>query len=165
MDESTDVEGLCQLLVFVRYAWNFETHEDMLLCEPISQSTSEEIFNTVDTCITTKGIDLHKCVGICTDGARAMCGRNSGVVTRTLKRNPNALWTHCSLHRAALVSKHISENFKNVLYISVKMVNFVKSKPLQCNHAYSRNFVKKWEATINNFFCIQKYDGSQGAKC
>ena len=119
MNESTDVEGLCQLLVFVRYVWNSKTHEDMLLCEPISRSTSEEIFNTVDTYITTKGIDWHKCVGICTDGACgicmdeacAMCGRNSSVVTRTLKRNPNALWTHCSLHRAALVSKHISENF------------------------------------------------------
>ena len=145
MDESTDVEGLCQLLVFVRYVWNSETHEDMLLCEPISRSTSEEIFNTVDTYITTKGIDWHKCVGICTDGARAMCGRNSSVVTRTLKRNPNVLWTHCSLHRAALVSKHISENFKNVLYISVKMVNFVKSKPLQ-----SRLFEKFCEEMGSN---------------
>ena len=31
---STDVEGLCQLLVFVRYIWNAEPHEDKLLCEP-----------------------------------------------------------------------------------------------------------------------------------
>ena len=33
-DESTDVEGLCQLLDFVRYIWNSDPHEDMLLCEP-----------------------------------------------------------------------------------------------------------------------------------
>ena len=49
LDGSTDVEGLCQLLVFVRYIWNFELHEDILLCEPISRSISKEIFNTVDT--------------------------------------------------------------------------------------------------------------------
>ena len=43
LDESTDVEGLCQRLVFVRYLWNSEPHEHMLLCEPISRSTSEKI--------------------------------------------------------------------------------------------------------------------------
>ena len=39
------------------------------------------------------------------DGAWAMCGRNSGVVTKILELNPNISWTHCSLHREALVSK------------------------------------------------------------
>ena len=75
---------------FVRYIWNSEPHEDMLLCEPISRSTSEEIFNTVDTYIRTKGLDWDKRIGICTDGARAMCGRNSSVMTRILERNHNA---------------------------------------------------------------------------
>ena len=42
----------------------------MLLCEPISRSTSEEIFNTVDTYIRTKGLDWDKRIGICTEGAR-----------------------------------------------------------------------------------------------
>ncbi|KRY25349.1 Uncharacterized protein T01_6065, partial [Trichinella spiralis] len=47
-----------------------------------------------------------------------MCGKNSGVVTRILKQSPNASWTHCSIHRKALVSKTISDDLKN-------------SKPLQ----------------------------------
>ena len=75
LDESTDVQGLSQLLVFVRYIWNSKPHEDMLLCEPIIQSTSNEIFNTVDTYIRTKNLDWKKCIGVCTDGARAMCGK------------------------------------------------------------------------------------------
>ena len=65
LDESTNVEGLCQLLVFVRYIWSSEPHEDMLLREPISQSTSEEIFNTVDIYIKTKvliGINVYEYV-------------------------------------------------------------------------------------------------------
>ena len=78
----------------------------MLLCEPISRSTRVEIFYTVDNYIGTKGLDWHKCIGICPNGVRAMCGRNSSVVTRIFEHNPNASWTHCSLHRAALVSKH-----------------------------------------------------------
>ena len=118
----------------------------MLLCEPISRSTSEEIFNTVDTYIRTKGLDWHKCIGICTNGARAICGRNSSVVTRILERNPNASWTYCNLHRAALISKRISDDFKNVLKTSVKIVNFIKSKPLQ-----SRLFEKLCEEMGNNY--------------
>ena len=92
----------------------------MLLCEPISRSTSEEIFNTIDTYVRTKDLDWHKCIGICTDGARAMCGRNSSVVTRILERNPNASWTHCNFHCTALISKYISDDFKNVLKIPLK---------------------------------------------
>ena len=96
-------------------------------------------------------------------GARAICGRNSTVVTRILECNPNASWIHCNLHRAALVSKHISDDFKNVLKTSVKIVNFIKSIPLQ-----SLLFEKLCEEMRSNhktFFCIQKYDSSQGAKC
>ncbi|XP_013793834.1 zinc finger BED domain-containing protein 5-like, partial [Limulus polyphemus] len=101
LDESTDVQGLCQVLVFVRYIWNSKPHEDMLCCEPVSRSTSNDIFKTVDTYVKTKGLDWNKCVGICTDKARAMCGKNSGLVTRILELNPNTSWTHCNLHRAA----------------------------------------------------------------
>ncbi|KRX18486.1 Zinc finger BED domain-containing protein 5 [Trichinella nelsoni] len=68
---------------------------------------------------------------ICTDGARAMCGKNSGVVTRVFKQSPNASWTHCSLHREALVSKTISDDLKNALNTAVKIINFIKSKPLR----------------------------------
>ncbi|XP_013793786.2 zinc finger BED domain-containing protein 5-like, partial [Limulus polyphemus] len=131
LDGSTDVQGLCQLLVFVRYIWNSEPHEDMLCCEPVSRSTSDDIFKTVDTYVKTKGLDWNKCVGICTDGAQAMCGKNSGLVTRILELNPNASWTHCNLHRAVLVSKCISDDFKSVLNTSIKIVNLIKSKPLQ----------------------------------
>ena len=80
----------------------------MLLCEP----NSKEIFNTVDAYIRTKGLDWHKCIGICANGARAMCGRNSSVVTRILERNPSESWTHCNLNWTALVTKHISMTLK-----------------------------------------------------
>ena len=129
LEGSIDIEGLCQLLVFVRCVWNFEPHEHMLLCKPISRSTSEEIFYTVDTYIRSKGLDWYKCIGIRTNGTRAMCGRYSSAVTRILERNANASWTHSNLHRKALVSKHISDDFKSVLKTSVKIVNFIKSKP------------------------------------
>ena len=66
-------------------------------------------------------------------------------MTRILQLNPNASWTHCNLHRAALVSKHISDDFKNVLNTAVKIVNFIKTKPLQ-----SRLFEKLCEEMGSN---------------
>ena len=56
----------------------------MLLREPVSRSTNEKNFNTVD-------LDWRKCIEICADGAHAMSGRNSSVLTKILERNPNAL--------------------------------------------------------------------------
>ncbi|XP_003372713.1 hypothetical protein Tsp_11702 [Trichinella spiralis] len=93
--------------------------------------TSEEIFETLDAYVKSKELDWRNCVGICTDGARAMCRKDSGVVTRVLRQSPNASWTHCSIHREALVSKTISDDLKNVLNTAVKIINFIKSKRLQ----------------------------------
>ncbi|XP_003369171.1 zinc finger protein [Trichinella spiralis] len=131
LDESTDIQGLFQLIEFNRFVWNSQPHEDILFCEPIIQGTSEEIFETLDAYVKSKELDCDNCVGICTDGARAMCGKNSGVVTRVLKQSPNASWTHCSIHREAWVSKTISDDLKHVLNTAVKIINFIKSKPLR----------------------------------
>ncbi|KRY38961.1 Zinc finger BED domain-containing protein 5 [Trichinella spiralis] len=79
--------------------------------------TSEEIFETLDAYVKWKELHWRNCVGICTDGARAMCGKNSGVVTRILKQSPNASWTHCSIHREAWVSKTISDDLKNKTFV------------------------------------------------
>lgn len=77
LDDSTDIQGLSQLLVFIRYIWNNECREDMLFCEPIIRGTGVEIFKALDAYIKSKNMDWTKCVGICTDGARAMCGKKT----------------------------------------------------------------------------------------
>lgn len=40
LDESTDVQDLCQLLVFIRYIWNNGPHENMLFCKLAKKSPS-----------------------------------------------------------------------------------------------------------------------------
>jgi hypothetical protein len=42
---------------------------------------------------------------------------------------PNTTWVHCSIHREALAAKGMPDSLKDVLD-PVKMVNFVKAKPL-----------------------------------
>ncbi|KRX68829.1 Uncharacterized protein T09_10426, partial [Trichinella sp. T9] len=103
----------CTRFIPINFVWNNERHEDILFCEPIVRGISEEIFETLDAYVKSKELDWRNCGGISTDGARAMCGKNSGVVTRVLKQSPNALWTHCFFHSEALVSKTISDDLKN----------------------------------------------------
>ena len=67
---------------------------------------------------------------VSTDGAKAMTGRHSGVVTCVQVNAPDATWVHCSIHREALAAKGMPDSLKDVLDTTVKMVNFVKARPL-----------------------------------
>ena len=42
----------------------------------------------------------------------------------------DATWVHCIIHREALAAKGMSDSLKDVLDTTVKMVNFVKARPL-----------------------------------
>lgn len=64
--------------------------------------------------------------------AHEVCAvKKSGVVTQVLVVSPNASWTHCNIHREALVSKSMSDDLKKGLIIAVKIVNLIRSRPLQ----------------------------------
>ena len=96
LDESTDVTNFPQLLVYV---YDFEMIEDFLFCKPLEgRTTSVEIFKVNDF-IDQNGILWEKCVGVCSNGARAMTERYGGVVTRIQSVAPNAVFTHCNIHR------------------------------------------------------------------
>ena len=59
-----------------------------------------------------------------------MTGRHSGVVMCAQAVAPDATWVHCSIHREALAAKGMSDSLKDILDTTVKMVNFVKARPL-----------------------------------
>ena len=43
---------------------------------------------------------------------------------------PDATWVHCSIHQEALATKGMPDSLKDILDTTVKMVNFVKARPL-----------------------------------
>ena len=71
---------------------------------------------------------MSRCVGICTDGAKAMTRRHSVVVMHLQAVAPDATWVHCSIHQEAFAAKGMSDSLKDVF--GLKMVNFVKARPL-----------------------------------
>ena len=73
---------------------------------------------------------MGKCVGVCSDGTRAMTGRHGGVVSRIQSVAPNAVFTHCSIHRETLAAKTLQFSFKAVLDNAIKVVNLIKARAL-----------------------------------
>jgi zinc finger BED domain-containing protein 5/7/8/9 len=55
----------------------------------------------------------------------------SGVIARVKEIAPAVVWIHCSIHREALASKKMPPRLKNVLDTAVKVVNYIKARPLQ----------------------------------
>ena len=131
MDESTDVEGLAVLLVFVRYIYNFKTEEDLLFCKLLKTHTKgEDIFLLIQSFFEEYDISWKNLSSVCTDGAAAMTGKYSGVVARIKSKNSDTVAIHCFLHRHALAVKRMPPDLVEVLEDVTKIVNFVKARPL-----------------------------------
>ena len=90
----------------------------------------EDIFKIIEGFFNDKSISWDKRAGICTDGAVACTGINLGVVTRVKEKAPKVKWTHCFLHRQALVAKGLSEELHDTLNSVIKCVNYIKARPL-----------------------------------
>ena len=123
MDESTDVEDLAVLLVFVRYIYNFKTEEDLLFCKSLKTHTKgEDIFLLIQSFFEEHDISWKNCSSVCTDGAAAMIGKYSGVVARIKSKNSETIAIHCFLHRHALAVKRMPPDLVEVLEDVTKLL-------------------------------------------
>ncbi|MBN3305968.1 ZBED5 protein, partial [Amia calva] len=78
-------------------------HKDFVFCRPLATcTTGEEIFNLMDIFMRTNGIDWARCVGLCSDGAKSMMGKHTGLIAHIRKVCPSILWLHCIVHRESL---------------------------------------------------------------
>ena len=55
-----------------------------------------------------------------------------GFVTLVKQSELNIFTTHCFLHSEGLFAKAIGPELKNVLDMVVKIVNYLKSRPVKC---------------------------------
>lgn len=55
-----------------------------------------------------------------------MTSEHSGLVTKVQTVAPVAVWTHCMIHRQALVAKKMSPMMKQVMDEAVRTVNAIK---------------------------------------
>ena len=131
-DEATDVLKDAHLITYVRYVVETDVREDMLFCKPIEcNTTAREVFKIIDNFFNENGILWENCVGLCTDGAPPMAGKNAGLQALVRKVAPRAVWTHCMIHRQSLVSRDMGEDLLTVFEVITRVVNFIKNSPLR----------------------------------
>ena len=132
LDESTDISGLSQLLVFIRFIHNEKIVEQFLCCqEMLMRTTGEDIFKIVDGFMKENNLLWTSCVGICTYGAPSMVASKKGFTALAKKENEKIIFTHCFLHGENLVAKTIGNELKEAIDQVVQMVNYIKRRPLQ----------------------------------
>jgi len=131
IDDSTDIEDNANLMCFIRYIDEDTIQESFFFCKRLpTRTTSDEIFKATNDFVTSHGIDWMKCVGLSSDGARAMAGCHKGLFKQIQELAINCVWVHCSIHKQALAVKRMPLNLNMTLEECVKFVNYIKSRPL-----------------------------------
>lgn len=131
LDESTDVANLSQLMVFIRYCFNNELHEELLFCEPLKERcTGEDIFSTVNHFFVTNNILWENCLSVTSDGAAALTGTKKGFKGKVTEIAPHVKFVHCIIHRQAIAAKKLEPEIHRVLQDVISVVNFIKRRPL-----------------------------------
>ena len=118
-------------MVFVRYAVSTFVKEELLFCSALDTNTkASDVMEKVDHFFNENEIASKNLCSVCTDGAPTMLVSKSGFRVLVQKKRPNVLFTHCFIHRGALASKTLSCGLQDVLKVTIKIVNFVKSSAL-----------------------------------
>ena len=84
LDESTDISNLSQLLVYVKYSYvaDERINEEFLFCQPLeTTSKAVDVFQMLIDFFDKTELSWSKLVGVCTDGAPAIIGANSGLIS------------------------------------------------------------------------------------
>jgi hypothetical protein len=101
-----------------------------MLCLPLSERcTGSGIFKVVNVNFTAEDIYWEKCVRICTDET-ALTGHKKGFQAEVQKIGPHVNFIHHIIHREDIESRDLEPKLHFVLQEAVKVVNFVKIRPL-----------------------------------
>ena len=91
--------------MYVHYYKN-EKIKDFLFCKPLQTSTTAaDIFDLIDNFFKEHLIEWEKLCRVCTDGAPAMLGCNSGFQPLVKKVTPEVIGTHCIIASVVPLSK------------------------------------------------------------
>lgn len=146
LDESTDVKGSAQLLIFIRgIDENFSIFEELAaVCHMHDRTTGQHIFDEVDAVATQLNLDLNKLVSVTTDGCPSMVGHTNGFVAHLsrkvdeLPRRYPIVFLHCIIHQEQLCKNTLG--LSNVTDIVSKVVGHLRKSTLQYRQFFFGRF-------------------------
>lgn len=111
VDESTDISTTKQLCIVVRFLDSADNKIKTTLLDlvELSDGTAETLHNTVLKTLEMHGLSIKNCLGLCTDGANAMCGEHNSLFSRLREDNKELILVKCSCHSLDLVASKSME--------------------------------------------------------
>ena len=100
-----------------------------MFSELSTHTTSSEIFKVLIGFIEERGLEWKNCVGVCTDGAACLAGRNSSLVTKIKDMAGNNLIVSTSLHSEARrgLQKNGGLSLMKSCLDLVKIIDYIKN--------------------------------------
>ena len=143
------------MICYVRFIDNDDNIvENLLFCKPIlTNCRGHELFAILNNFFQENNLQWKYCVGLWTDGTRAMFGLFGGLRTLVQDVAVNAKWTHCLIQREALASQQLNGDLNEVL----KTVNFIKARQLKAR--LFQHLCNELGAEHNNllFYCNARW--------
>ena len=104
MDEVTDITVSSQLISFIQF-WDQENSSvttmflsSQNVLEDFASCNSEAITELVKKDLAACNLDISRLMGLSTDGASVMVGKNNGVAAKLRQMNSKLLNMHCVCH-------------------------------------------------------------------
>ena len=132
-DEAADCGNKEQMPIVIRYVDSSKEINERFIkyveCE--EGVTGEALAKYVEETLAEVGLPLGNCRGQGYDGASSMSSKARGVSGRILRKNPKALYVHCSSHRLNLVVAKACTLpvVRNMLGQAKKIASFFSSSP------------------------------------
>lgn len=159
LDESTDMTDTAQLAIFIRGVdVDFNITEELLkLASMTGTTTGEDLFSEVKNALEERKLSFPKLVGVTTDGAPAMVGRNNGLIgliQAELNKSEQAsllIASHCIIHQENLCAKRLKMD--HVMTVVIATVNFIRARGL--NHRQFKELLRDIEADYGDvvYYC------------
>uniref|UniRef100_K7F2Y8 DUF4371 domain-containing protein n=1 Tax=Pelodiscus sinensis TaxID=13735 RepID=K7F2Y8_PELSI len=127
----TDVSNMSQFMVFARFGFNNEIHEDLIFCVPLKdRCTREDIFSTVNDFFKKNNLLWKNCVSVTIDGTAAFTEVKKGFWDKVTEIALHVKFIHCIIPRQAIAAKKLEPEVHKVLQDVIDVVNFIKTRPL-----------------------------------
>jgi hypothetical protein len=118
IDESTDITTTKTLIMYVRY-FDFDENQpksEFFALLELTDTTAKGIYNSIKNFLESKelGLGLNFIVGLATDGASVMTGKNHSVMTLLDQHSAILVHSHCVAHKLNLATKDSYENSQDL---------------------------------------------------
>ncbi|CAI7787252.1 unnamed protein product [Closterium sp. NIES-54] len=126
-DESTDRTRGKHMIVYMTFIKDRRVVTEFFTLLTVEKCDAASLFEVLMNHLRSAGVDVSKLVGISTDGASVMTGKDNGLVARIREHAPHLFSCHCIAHREALAVKDAATSNPNLGMVD-KVVRTVAAK-------------------------------------